>query len=72
MNPIVQQLIDKAFGGGDTTDKSSLLRHAQSLPLPDFMRQKVQELPDGQVSRGQVERELGGEPGADDVLRRIA
>lgn len=71
MNPIVQQLIERAFGECDTIQKSTLLGRARSVPLPGFVHRRLQGLPDGPITRRQVEEHLGVDEDAQDTLREV-
>jgi hypothetical protein len=57
----VQQLIDRACS--DRCDKQSLQQHAESMGIPDQLTSRIRSLPDGRLSRDQVEKHLSGGSG---------
>ncbi len=59
MDQMVQQLVDQVFRGRETADKSEVTARANNLGLPAPVRERISQLPEGQLSKSQVERYLG-------------
>lgn len=59
MNEMVQRLIDQVFAGRDTVEKTELVNKGESMGLPGAISERLRQLPEGQVSRSQVEQQVG-------------